>query len=175
MRTILAQLVKNPSAMRKTWVRSLGWEDPLEKGKKLPTPVFWPGESHGLYSPWGHKESDTTDRLSLHFTSLSSNRQQLWERSKHCGLRLNTRKRTEHYFCAALPAKTGSPHRFRRKYQASCGAFHAKDWLVNFYCAKIRDVKVGFPGAPVVGSLPCNAGDTGLIPGLGRSHMPGGY
>ena len=30
-----------------------------EKGKG--TPVFWPGEFHGLYSPWGHKESDTTE------------------------------------------------------------------------------------------------------------------
>ena len=31
----------------------------------VPTPVFWPGEFHGLYGPWGHKESDTTERLSL--------------------------------------------------------------------------------------------------------------
>ena len=31
----------------------------------LPTPVFWPGEFHGLYSPWGHKESDMTEQLSL--------------------------------------------------------------------------------------------------------------
>ena len=31
--SLMAQLVKNPPAMRKTWVRSLGWEDPLEKGK----------------------------------------------------------------------------------------------------------------------------------------------
>ena len=29
----MAQLVKNPPAMRETWARSLGWEDPLEKGK----------------------------------------------------------------------------------------------------------------------------------------------
>ena len=29
----MAQLVKNPPAMWETWVRSLGWEDPLEKGK----------------------------------------------------------------------------------------------------------------------------------------------
>ena len=29
---LVAQLVKNPPAMQKTWVRSLGWEDPLEKG-----------------------------------------------------------------------------------------------------------------------------------------------
>ena len=31
--------------------------------KGLPTPVFWPGEFHGLYSPWDHKESDVTERL----------------------------------------------------------------------------------------------------------------
>ena len=31
--SLVAQLVKNPSAMQETWVRSLGWEDPLEKGK----------------------------------------------------------------------------------------------------------------------------------------------
>ena len=30
---LMAQLVKNPPAMRETWVQSLGWEDPLEKGK----------------------------------------------------------------------------------------------------------------------------------------------
>ena len=35
-----------------------GWEDPLEKGKAIP-PVFLPGESLKLYSPWGHKESWT--------------------------------------------------------------------------------------------------------------------
>ena len=33
--------------------------------ERLPTSVFWPGEFHGLYSPWGRKESDTTERLSL--------------------------------------------------------------------------------------------------------------
>ena len=31
------------------------------KREWLPTPVFWPGEFCGLYSPWGHKESDTTE------------------------------------------------------------------------------------------------------------------
>ena len=31
--SLVAQLLKNPPAMRETWVRSLGWEDPLEKGK----------------------------------------------------------------------------------------------------------------------------------------------
>ena len=31
--SLVAQLVKNLPAMRETWVQSLGWEDPLEKGK----------------------------------------------------------------------------------------------------------------------------------------------
>ena len=33
--------------------------------ERLPTPVFWPGEFHVLYSPWGLKESGVTERLSL--------------------------------------------------------------------------------------------------------------
>ena len=32
----MAQLVENPPAMQETWVRSLGWKDPLEKGKAYP-------------------------------------------------------------------------------------------------------------------------------------------
>ena len=36
-------------------------------GEGIPTPVFWPGEFHGLDSWWGHKESDTTVWLPLHF------------------------------------------------------------------------------------------------------------
>ena len=31
------------------------------EGEGYPTPVFWPGEFHELYSPWGGKESDTTE------------------------------------------------------------------------------------------------------------------
>ena len=61
-------MVKRLSTMRETWVQSLGREDPLEKES---TPVVLPGKSHGQrslvgYSPWGHKKSDTTERL--HFT-----------------------------------------------------------------------------------------------------------
>ena len=37
----------------------------LGEGERLPTPVFWPGKFHGRYSPWGHKESDMTEQLSL--------------------------------------------------------------------------------------------------------------
>ena len=42
------------------WVGKIPW-----RRKRLPTPVFWPREFHGLYSPWGHKESDMTEWLSL--------------------------------------------------------------------------------------------------------------
>ena len=52
--------------MRETWVRFLGWEDAPGEGKGYPTPIFWSGEFHGLYSSWGHKESDTIERLSEH-------------------------------------------------------------------------------------------------------------
>ena len=42
------------------WVGKIPW-----RRGRLPTPVFWPREFRGLYSPWGHKESDMTERLSL--------------------------------------------------------------------------------------------------------------
>ena len=64
-----AQMVKNLPAMWEPWIRSLGWEDPWRRAWQ-PTPVFLPGEFHGQrslvgYSPWGRKESDTTERLIL--------------------------------------------------------------------------------------------------------------
>ena len=67
--SLVAQMEKHLSAVQETWVRFLGWEDPLEKGMAT-TPVFLPGESHGQrslagYSPRGCKESDTTEPLTL--------------------------------------------------------------------------------------------------------------
>ena len=62
--SLVAQLVKNPPAMRETWVDPWVWKSPWRR-ERLPTPVFWPGELHGLYSPWGRKESDMTEQLSL--------------------------------------------------------------------------------------------------------------
>ena len=63
-----AQRVKNPPAMWEAWVRSLGWEDPLEVGMAthssiLAWRILWTEEPGGL-SPQGPKESDTTERLS---------------------------------------------------------------------------------------------------------------
>ena len=85
------------------WVRKIPWRRKLQ-----PIPIFLPGEFHGQrswvgYSPRGYKDSDMTERLTLHFTS----------------------------------------------------------WVLK-----------GFPGDSAVKNLPANAGDMGLIPGLGKS--PGG-
>ena len=67
--SLVAQLVKNPPAMQDNWVRSLGWEDPLEIGKGYPLHCSGLENSHGVYSSWGHKELDVTERLSLHFSA----------------------------------------------------------------------------------------------------------
>ena len=62
----MAQMVKNPPAIWETWVRSLAWEDPLEKGKATHSSILaW----RIPWTAWGLKESDTTEQLSLHFTT----------------------------------------------------------------------------------------------------------
>ena len=65
----MGQTVQNLPAMQETGVRSLVWEDPLEKGMAT-QPSILPGVVHGQkslagYSPWGCKESDTTESLTL--------------------------------------------------------------------------------------------------------------
>ena len=67
--SLVAQTVKNLPAVQETRFQSLGWEDPWRR-EWLPTPVSLPGEFHGMgslegYTPWGHKESDMTERLTL--------------------------------------------------------------------------------------------------------------
>ena len=63
-------MIKNPPAMWETWVRSLGWEDPLEErcGNSLQYSCL--ENLHGQrslagHSPWGSKESDMTEQLSI--------------------------------------------------------------------------------------------------------------
>ena len=68
--SLVAQLVRNLPSMRETWVWSLVRKIPWRR-EGLPTPVFWPGELHGLYSPWGRKELDTTEGLSYPLSSFS--------------------------------------------------------------------------------------------------------
>ena len=59
---LVTQLVKNPPAIWETWVQSFGWEDPLEKGKATHSSILtW-------RIPWGGKELDRNERLSLFTT-----------------------------------------------------------------------------------------------------------
>ena len=72
----MAQLVKNPPAMQETWVGSLGWEDPLEKRKVAHSSIpAW--RSAWAVQSMDHRESDTTERVSLslceHSVSLEMN------------------------------------------------------------------------------------------------------
>ena len=60
---LVAQLVKKPSAMWETWAQSLGWQDPLEKGKA----------THSSILAWGILGCKELDRLShfhLHFLEV---------------------------------------------------------------------------------------------------------
>ena len=72
--SLVAQMVKNPPAMQETRVRSLGWEDLLEKGMATYSSILawripWT-EEPGRLSPGGHKESGTLELLTLYsFTS----------------------------------------------------------------------------------------------------------
>ena len=75
--SLVTQLVKNLPTLKKKkrkicpqcrrpgfdpWIGKIPW-----RREKLPTPVFWPGEFCGPYSPWGRKELDTPENFHFHF------------------------------------------------------------------------------------------------------------
>ena len=67
----IAQLAKKIRLLcRRSWFNSWVGKIPWRR-ERLLTTVFWPGEFHGLSSPWSHKELDMTERLTLSL-SLSS-------------------------------------------------------------------------------------------------------
>ena len=73
--SLVAQTVKNPFAMWETWVRSLGWEDPLEEGLATHSSILaWriPIDRGALLScsPWSRKGSDRTERLNTQGSSI---------------------------------------------------------------------------------------------------------
>ena len=71
--SLVAQLGKNLPTMQVTVFDPCAGKTPWRK-EQLPTPVFWPGEFRGRFSPRGREESDTTERLSLslHFSPIHS-------------------------------------------------------------------------------------------------------
>ena len=62
--SLLAQLVKKSAGNAGDLGSIPGFGRTREKGKATDF-IFWPGEFHGQYSPWGRKESDTTERFPL--------------------------------------------------------------------------------------------------------------
>ena len=70
--SLAAQLVKSLPAMWEAWVWTLGWEDPLEKGMATHSSILASRIPWSVYSPCGHKESDTTKRFSLSLYFLLS-------------------------------------------------------------------------------------------------------
>ena len=67
--SLVAQLIKNPPAMWKPWVRSLGWEDPLEEGKASHSSILaWriPWKVHGVT-----KSQALLSDFHFHFLELS--------------------------------------------------------------------------------------------------------
>ena len=66
--SLVAQMVKNLPALWESWVQSLGWEDPLEGSMATHSSILCLENPHGqrsmaIYSPWGRKELDMTERL----------------------------------------------------------------------------------------------------------------
>ena len=86
--------------MWETWVQSLAREDLLEKEMATHSSIL-SRKFHGWrsvvgYSPWGHKEFDTTERLHSHFSLIAEREQELKsflmkvkEESEKAGLKLN--------------------------------------------------------------------------------------
>ena len=71
----MAQKIKNLSAMQETWVRSLSWENPLEKGMATLSSILawripWTEEPGRLQSIGPHAELDMIELLTLSFTSF---------------------------------------------------------------------------------------------------------
>ena len=71
MASLVAQTIKRPPAMQETRVRSLGWEDPLEKEMATRSSILaWRSprtEDPDRLQSMGRKEPDTTERLHFHF------------------------------------------------------------------------------------------------------------
>ena len=122
------------------------------------TPVLLPGKSHGHRSlvgcsPWGRYELDMTERLHFHF-SIS----RIGEGNGNplqCSCLENPRDRGSWW--AAVYGVAQSRTRLKRLSSSSRQVY----------------VQVGFPGGSVVKNSSANAGDTGSIPGWGRSPEEG--
>ena len=93
-----------------SWVENVPW-----RRDRLPTPVFWPREFHGLYSPWGCKELDMSD----------------WEKKKKKGL-VNHFK-TDNFILEYIGFISSSPTGSSRhsKHPSSSLSLTRPSWLID--------------------------------------------
>ena len=68
---MVAQMIKNPPAMRETWVRSLGWDDPLEEGMA----------THSSILPWKIPMDKEAWRTIVH--GITKGRTRLNDKAEH--------------------------------------------------------------------------------------------
>ena len=134
----------NPPVMWETCFSSWVGKIPCRR-ERLHTPVFWPGEFHGLSSSRGRKESDTTERLSLFFILKCYSKYFLLENYGELGVG------------SAREVSNVVPSLFAVAFLPVGG----------YLCYQ------GFPGGSEVKASSCNVGDLGSIPGLGRSPGEG--
>ena len=111
--SLVAQMVKNLPAMQETQVRSLDQEDPLEKGMATHSSVFtwriqWRNDLVG-YSPWSHKESNTTEWLSLSLFILGLTGLIILQSKGLSGVSFSTRI-WKHQFFGAQPSLWFNSH-----------------------------------------------------------------
>ena len=159
--SLVDQLVKNPPPLRETWVNPWVGKIPWRR-ERLPTLVFWPGEFHGLYCPWGCRELDTTERFSLSFLMPES-----WTHPDSTLLSHTTSKPSAHTFGSTFNMYPESdpwpqlllPSILVQATLLSC--LHSYQSILGTSLA-VQCLRFRIP----------NAGGWGLIPGQGtRSHM----
>ena len=99
--------------MQETWIHPWVGKIPWRR-ERLPIPVFWPGEVHGLYSPWGCK-LDMTEQISLHFTHVRERDCKATSCYLHRVEKTDLRRNSEgKWTCRAAEGGPSSPGEFRR-------------------------------------------------------------
>ena len=160
-------MVKHLSTTRETWVQPLGREDPLEKEMAIhSSTIAW--KSYGQrslvgYSPWGHKESDTTERLHFPFLFLIG----LAGKESACNAG----------DLGLIPGLGRSPGEGKGYPLQYSGLGNSMDCIVHGISksqTRLSDFHfslffiLGFPGDSDGKESACNAGNPGSIPGTGK-------
>ena len=145
--------------------------DGHREGDGTPTPVLLPGKSHGWrslvgYSPWGCEESDTTERLHLHFLLPCIGEGNGNPLQYSC----LENPRDGGAWWAAIYGVTQNRTRLKRLSSSSSSDGQLRSNNIPQLITAV--LSLGFPGGSDSKDSACNVGDTGSIPGLGRS--PGG-